>query len=74
MVKIVENMCKTMRESLGKICGEKSGKNICSQNLVEKMSYSQSFSAYFHDVLNKLFFPVKCGVFHVFHIAYYYNY
>ncbi len=70
----VENLCKSLLKSLRKICGQKSGKILFTQKMVDKMGFSQGFTTSFHAVLNMLFFPVKCGVFHVFHIAYYYNY
>ena len=70
----VENLWKSLLKSLRKICGQKSGKNLFTQKVVDKSSFSQSFATSFHVVLNKSFSPVKYGVFHVFHIAYYYNY
>lgn len=71
---LVENLCKTMRKSMGKKCVQKSGKEFYPQNLVENQSFQQSFSTSLHNVLNNDFISVKCGLFHIFHIAYYYNY
>lgn len=74
MAKLWKNMCKNLRESMLKNCAQKSGKNFIHTNNVDKNSYSQSFSNNFHVVFNMVFTSVKMWVFHVFHIAYYYNY
>ena len=70
----VENLCKSLLKSLGKNCALKSGKEFYPQNLVDKNRFSHVFTTTFHGLFNKRFISVKCGVFHVFHIAYYYNY
>jgi len=70
----VENLCKSLLNSVRKSCGIKSGKEFLPQNLVDKKGFSQVFTTSFHVFLNNGFLSVKCGVFHVFHIAYYYNY
>lgn len=74
MAKIVENLCKSLRESWWESCEEKSGKKLNIKNMVDKGSFPYRFTNIFHVVLNNIFTTVKCGVFHVFHIAYYYNY
>ncbi len=74
MAKLWKSMCKSLRESMLKNCAEKSGKKLNITKMVEKNLYSHSFTKSFHVLLNRTFTAVKYRLFHIFHIAYYYNY
>lgn len=74
MAKMWKTMCKTLRVTMCEKCAEKSGKNLYTQTDVDKISYSHCFTKKFHMVLRRSSTSYKRWVFHVFHIAYYYNY
>lgn len=61
MANSVDFLCKTSGKSLFKNCLKNSGKNLNLQNLVEKISFSHSFSKVFNNELNRPFILIKVG-------------
>lgn len=69
-----KNLCKRMRESMCVKCEENCGKEMRNLKNVDNLGFKHCFTKSFHNVFNKYRTPYKCGVFHIFHIAYNYNY